>query len=174
MTRRSGHPRFRHLILHLCHRLPVRFLSCNLLCHGRSVDSIPFKKKFHYAHRCSDLPRSLVVSNCRNSPCAIEFTPASTQPRWGRGAVGSAPRWHRGGRGFESHRLHHFFKKLSRSRSASQREFCSPSPLRRGGAFPTSPRGQICHWHDFFSTLASSNSPSPFASPPFRIYNPPN
>ena len=26
--------------------------------------------------------------------------------RWGRGAVGSAPRWHRGGRGFESHRLH--------------------------------------------------------------------
>src|SRR5271167_4903421 len=28
-------------------------------------------------------------------------------PRWGRGAVGSAPRWHRGGRGFESHRLHH-------------------------------------------------------------------
>ena len=26
---------------------------------------------------------------------------------WGRGAVGSAPRWHRGGRGFESHRLHH-------------------------------------------------------------------
>src|SRR5712691_6971734 len=27
--------------------------------------------------------------------------------RWGRGAVGSAPRWHRGGRGFESHRLHH-------------------------------------------------------------------
>ncbi len=28
--------------------------------------------------------------------------------RWGRGAVGSAPRWHRGGRGFESHRLHQF------------------------------------------------------------------
>src|SRR6266403_1150012 len=27
--------------------------------------------------------------------------------RWGRGAVGSAPRWHRGGRGFESHRLNH-------------------------------------------------------------------
>jgi hypothetical protein len=26
--------------------------------------------------------------------------------QWGRGAVGSAPRWHRGGRGFESHRLH--------------------------------------------------------------------
>src|SRR5260370_15139241 len=26
--------------------------------------------------------------------------------RWGRGAGGSAPRWHRGGRGFESHRLH--------------------------------------------------------------------
>src|ERR1700674_1524726 len=26
--------------------------------------------------------------------------------RWGRGAVGSAPRWHRGGRGFESPRLH--------------------------------------------------------------------
>src|SRR5215472_17130134 len=25
---------------------------------------------------------------------------------WGRGAVGSAPRWHRGGRGFESLRLH--------------------------------------------------------------------
>src|SRR6266478_870434 len=30
--------------------------------------------------------------------------------RWGRGAVGSAPRWHRGGRGFESHRLHHLKK----------------------------------------------------------------
>src|SRR5258708_3597645 len=30
--------------------------------------------------------------------------------RWGRGAVGSAPRWHRGGRGFESHRLHQFSK----------------------------------------------------------------
>ena len=29
------------------------------------------------------------------------------RPGWGRGAVGSAPRWHRGGRGFESHRLHH-------------------------------------------------------------------
>src|SRR2546427_7985026 len=29
--------------------------------------------------------------------------------RWGRGAVGSAPRWHRGGRGFESHRLHQSF-----------------------------------------------------------------
>jgi hypothetical protein len=29
--------------------------------------------------------------------------------RWGRGAVGSAPRWHRGGRGFESHRLHQFW-----------------------------------------------------------------
>ena len=29
--------------------------------------------------------------------------------RWGRGAVGSAPRWHRGGRGFESHRLHQLF-----------------------------------------------------------------
>src|SRR5579859_1618443 len=28
--------------------------------------------------------------------------------RWGRGAVGSAPRWHRGGRGFESHRLHQY------------------------------------------------------------------
>src|SRR5215469_14176604 len=26
--------------------------------------------------------------------------------RWGRGAVGSAPRWHRGGRGFESHLFH--------------------------------------------------------------------
>ena len=26
--------------------------------------------------------------------------------RWGRSAVGSAPRWHRGGRGFESPRLH--------------------------------------------------------------------
>jgi hypothetical protein len=32
---------------------------------------------------------------------------ASVGLRWGRGAVGSAPRWHRGGRGFESHRLHH-------------------------------------------------------------------
>src|SRR6266852_4057900 len=31
--------------------------------------------------------------------------------RWGRGAVGSAPRWHRGGRGFESHRLHHLKKR---------------------------------------------------------------
>src|SRR5713226_2680065 len=30
--------------------------------------------------------------------------------RWGRGAVGSAPRWHRGGRGFESHRFHHLKK----------------------------------------------------------------
>ena len=29
--------------------------------------------------------------------------------RWGRGAVGSAPRWHRGGRGFESLRLHQIF-----------------------------------------------------------------
>src|ERR1700691_1687100 len=33
--------------------------------------------------------------------------------RWGRGAVGSAPRWHRGGRGFESHRLHQLFSQLS-------------------------------------------------------------
>src|SRR5260370_25234244 len=31
------------------------------------------------------------------------------ESRWGRGAVGSAPRWHRGGRGFESHRLHQRF-----------------------------------------------------------------
>src|SRR5579862_3731658 len=32
--------------------------------------------------------------------------------RWGRGAVGSAPRWHRGGRGFESLRLHQFPQNL--------------------------------------------------------------
>src|SRR5216684_6111272 len=36
--------------------------------------------------------------------------------RWGRGAVGSAPRWHRGGRGFESHRLHQIEMLLSASR----------------------------------------------------------
>jgi hypothetical protein len=36
-----------------------------------------------------------------NGCAKIEFS-----TRWGRGAVGSAPRWHRGGRGFESHRLH--------------------------------------------------------------------
>src|SRR5271167_2960838 len=35
--------------------------------------------------------------------------------RWGRGAVGSAPRWHRGGRGFESHRLHQLKKPQSLS-----------------------------------------------------------
>ena len=33
--------------------------------------------------------------------------------RWGRGAVGSAPRWHRGGRGFESLRLHQSFIEFS-------------------------------------------------------------
>ena len=40
----------------------------------------------------------------------LEYTSAcgrlKSDLRWGRGAVGSAPRWHRGGRGFESHRLH--------------------------------------------------------------------
>src|SRR5579862_1943251 len=42
---------------------------------------------------------TLVVRGCyKRSHCVS---------RWGRGAVGSAPRWHRGGRGFESHRLHH-------------------------------------------------------------------
>jgi len=79
---------------------------------------------------------------------------------------------------------------LSGPRSASRREFRSPprflgaglfnprflppTPLRTVGAFPTSPRDQICQRHDLFSPLASSNPSSPFASPPFRIYNPPN
>src|SRR5271168_1373428 len=44
--------------------------------------------------------------------------------RWGRGAVGSAPRWHRGGRGFESHRLHQntlvFFLYILKSESTGR------------------------------------------------------
>src|SRR2546428_12943921 len=35
---------------------------------------------------------------------------AAVSSRWGRGAAGSAPRWHRGGRGFEPHRLHQLKK----------------------------------------------------------------
>src|SRR6266705_6618886 len=46
--------------------------------------------------------------------------------RWGRGAVGSAPRWHRGGRGFESHRLHqskkHFTTEGTESTDKSKAE----------------------------------------------------
>src|SRR5262252_7981927 len=46
---------------------------------------------------------------------------------WGRGAVGSAPRWHRGGRGFESLRLHQ-----------SRRVWC---PEREWGHILCSPGG---------------------------------
>ncbi len=57
--------------------------------------------------------------------------------RWGRGAVGSAPRWHRGGRGFESHRLH----QLSHTKHARAAILCSgrllPARRRReAGASP--------------------------------------
>ena len=45
--------------------------------------------------------------------------------RWGRGAVGSAPRWHRGGRGFESHRLHQF-SRTNRNRLEGYRFFPWP------------------------------------------------
>src|SRR5580698_8422518 len=45
--------------------------------------------------------------------------------RWGRGAVGSAPRWHRGGRGFESHRLHQNFAcPFTATNSATKKGSC--------------------------------------------------
>jgi hypothetical protein len=63
-------------------------------------------RKFVILHggvRCSD--NNCLAGSHGRSPRANANIAKST--RWGRGAVGSAPRWHRGGRGFESHRLHH-------------------------------------------------------------------
>src|SRR6266699_3329183 len=60
--------------------------------------------------------------------------------RWGRGAVGSAPRWHRGGRGFESLRLHQISKKTPSHRASAyavvEAAFLSRAKSRdRGGLF---------------------------------------
>src|SRR5208282_399089 len=46
--------------------------------------------------------------------------------RWGRGAVGSAPRWHRGGRGFESHRLH---QRIGPMRPGETRKVVGANPV---------------------------------------------
>ena len=51
--------------------------------------------------------------------------------QWGRGAVGSAPRWHRGGRGFESHRLHQNFTALE-ARNTLAQGACPACPEPRG------------------------------------------
>jgi hypothetical protein len=48
--------------------------------------------------------------------------------RWGRGAVGSAPRWHRGGRGFESHRLHQKYKNMSYRLGVGYTKYNQPCP----------------------------------------------
>src|SRR5580704_14138580 len=57
----------------------------------------------------------------------------------GRGAVGSAPPWHGGGRGFESLRLHHFTppKVPSSHRTAGiELASCPWAPVSRGQSPP--------------------------------------
>src|SRR5712692_10752843 len=51
--------------------------------------------------------------------------------RWGRGAVGSAPRWHRGGRGFESHRLHQSKKHFTTEGTESTEKSKAEKKFRR-------------------------------------------
>src|ERR1700693_5553349 len=84
-------------------------LSNTLGLDFRSIDTFSGFGKFVRLH--SDVER--VENNCLagshgRSHRANANIAQST--RWGRGAVGSAPRWHRGGRGFESHRLHQSYK----------------------------------------------------------------
>src|SRR5215469_9229276 len=64
---------------------------------------------------------------------------------WGRGAVGSAPRWHRGGRGFESHRLHQlFFQLLTTTSKGHQFRIVSGCPLGVATSVALSSELRIC------------------------------
>ena len=72
-----------------CRDISSRFVYSNVSDFLRS--SVSTQRKFE------GLCLTLRVGGCYKR---------ASRSRWGRGAVGSAPRWHRGGRGFESLRLH--------------------------------------------------------------------
>jgi hypothetical protein len=85
---------------------------------------------------------TLAIARCYKSSNSICIP-------WGRSAVGSAPRWHRGGRGFEPRRLHHFFfssvSDCPDGEISSKARSCSRSLFLNNGVF-VGIRGSSC-WH---------------------------
>ena len=71
--------------------------------------------------------------------------------QWGRGAVGSAPRWHRGGRGFESHRLHQNFVGPARRHGLQNVPATWVTLLGRRSLPVVGGRRAHCPWRSLFS-----------------------
>ena len=89
----------------------IEILRRGALTGGRRLPDFPesgprrFEKPGPPKSRRIEHPRTLLRDK-DHLECTSACGRLKSDLRWGRGAVGSAPRWHRGGRGFESHRLH--------------------------------------------------------------------